>query len=250
MTKKIIVVLLLIICLYGAYNVNAEFQNNNPLLKSLKVNVGEITPVFDCTVTEYELILSEEINEIEVEAIPDDGNAKVYITGNRYLMEGVNRIYIEVIAEDGNTKKTYVINALKGNIEKSTPNLKELSVKGYVLIPEFNPNITDYVVEIKDNQKKLDIQTIAENENANIEIKGNDSLNEDSNVITINITSEDESNSKTYTILAVKEGRDKDNEVKQNTNTYLYILIIAIIVIVSLIVIIMLYIRRKNHEKN
>jgi len=259
MTKKLIIALLIITCSFGILSVNAEFQNNNPLLKNLQVNIGTLEPSFDYLITEYEILLPENINELLVEAIPDDSNANVSILGNKNLIEGVNRIYVEVTAEDGLTKKTYTINALRGDTKKSTPNLKGLNVKDYVLIPAFDPNIIDYIIEIKDDQENVEVQAVPENENAKIEITGNNSLLDNSNVISIEVTSENEANSKIYTVLAVKEGRDTrhDNDYNASIDTYTntsgnisIIPVITIIVIASIVIAFILYMRRKKHGRN
>ena len=71
--------------------VNAEdAKNNNPMLKDIKINGKEIEPNFDMFTTEYVLSVDEEVDVVEIEAIPDAENAEVEIIGNTNLEEGKN----------------------------------------------------------------------------------------------------------------------------------------------------------------
>ena len=82
-------------------------------LKELHLNIEGISPSFNKDITEYYLVISNLINEIDVEAIPEEKTANINITGNKNIPMGGSKIEVIVSAKDGNTSKTYTINLSK-----------------------------------------------------------------------------------------------------------------------------------------
>ena len=89
--------------------------------------------------------------------------------------------------------------------EKSNnKNLSSLSIEPYTLTPEFNPEVTEYTLTVGANVESIDVKAEAEDENATVEITGNDNLLMGDNTIEIKVTAEDET-VRTYTINVTKE---------------------------------------------
>ena len=110
------------------------------MLKNLRINHEGILPSFSPDITEYYLTVPENINKIDVEAIPENPNLKVEITGNDNLKIGENLITVNVTGED----EIYNIHALKtDNYETLNNNLEVLSIENGLLDPPFDSNITE-----------------------------------------------------------------------------------------------------------
>lgn len=176
-----------------------EEKSNNNNLKSLTVGTYELTPEFSADVTEYSLTIDENVDVLQVTAEPEDETAEVEVSGNDNLLLGENTIEIKVTAED-ETVKTYTINVTKGEAPKMQ--LEELSVEGYTLSPEFSGDVYSYTLTINDvNVKKLTINARSDNEDAAIEILGNEDFKLGENIVTILVKSEDEEEVTTYQIV-------------------------------------------------
>lgn len=88
----------------------------NPLLKSLTIEQFTLTPEFSSEVYEYNITIPEEQNDItklNIEAIANDENFVVEITGNENLVDGENIIKILVKSKDDEKVATYQIKVNK-----------------------------------------------------------------------------------------------------------------------------------------
>lgn len=97
------------------YTVNVKAlvtASDNAYLKSLKISPSELTPAFDRNTFTYGTTTGYETEKLVVEALGEDANSTVKITGNDLLKEGENKIIISVIAESG-TVIEYTINAIR-----------------------------------------------------------------------------------------------------------------------------------------
>lgn len=81
--------------------------------------------------------------------------------------------------------------------------LKTLSIEGVELNPAFDPEITDYAVTIGKDVDKLDIKAEPSNENAKVEITGNEGLKDGDNIVKVTVTAEDET-TRLYSITITK----------------------------------------------
>lgn len=68
-------------------------------LKSLRINQEGILPSFDKEIYDYYLTINESINNLQIEAIPENINSKIEIIGNGNFKEGENLIKIIVKEE-------------------------------------------------------------------------------------------------------------------------------------------------------
>lgn len=177
-------------------------KSNNANLKSLEIANFEFTPSFNADVTQYTLEVTNNINELEIKAEAEDSKATVTINGEKDLKNGENSVTIKVNAEDG-TVKIYEIKVTK--TEAATLGLKSLKIAGTDIETNFKEDVFNYEVEINEDLNKLDIEAVASEEGATIEILGNENLQEGENLITIIVTSKDGENKATYQVKVTKE---------------------------------------------
>lgn len=222
-------------------------ESNNKALKSLIVAEYKLTPDFSSDVTEYSLTVGADVESLDIEAVAEDDASKVKITGNDNLLMGENTVEITVTAEDG-TVRTYSINVTKG--EENSLGLSELTIEGYVLNPEFSADIHEYTLDIADTSvTSLNVQAVANIENAEVEIVGNTELKLGENIITILVKS-DNNEIATYQIIV----NITDQVEKQiiagidNNDLFLYGGITVGAIIVLIIIIVVIIKRRRNNN--
>ena len=75
--------------------------------------------------------------------------------------------------------------------KSNVKNLKSLTVEQYKLEPDFSPDITEYSLTVGRDVENLVINAEAEEENATVEITGNNGLLLGSNTVNVKVTAED-----------------------------------------------------------
>ena len=213
-------------------------QLSNNYLKSLSIDKYSITSNFDKQIRDYEI--EQEINDdyLQIKAESDDKKASVSGIGKVALNSGENNLKIDVIAENG-TVRSYFIKVRK--VVKKDLRLKDLKLKidekNYIdITPEFNENIYEYNCKIQNDIQKIDVDATTNYDNADIEIIGNENLQEGLNEIIISISLEGEKN--TYKINVYKDKLEQIQEEKKESNTKNKNIIIVAIVIISIICVI------------
>lgn len=147
-------------------------------LKSLKINDKDIK--LDEKEFNYELNVEYSVNELDIDAIPVNKDAKVEID-NKTLIVGENEIKIIVTSEEA--KSEYIIKVTREeNIDKSVANLSKLEIDEYKKL-DFDENVLDYTLNFSSIPNKLNIKATPKDSDATVEIEGNDNLKNDSNVI-------------------------------------------------------------------
>ena len=191
---------------------NISVNENNADLDVLRLGLEGISPDFNSDILEYYLVVDDDIDKIDVTAIPKNMNAKVEITGNTNLKNGLNKIEITVTSEDKLNKNKYIVNVTKTrNAENANANLETLAIENYTLVPEFNNNATNYNVQVSSDEEKLNILAIPSNMEAKVQIDGNDKLKQGNNKVTITITAKDNITKKEYVIDVYKRNREEEN---------------------------------------
>ena len=222
-----------------------EKKSDNANLKSLVVENYDIIPNFGSDVTEYTLDVTNEVTELSIKAEPEDSKATVTIKGEKELKEGENTVIISVDAEDGTTK-LYEIKVTKK--EETVFGLTSLKIKDANI--EFKPDVYNYSVNIKSDVDILEIQAIASEEDAIVEITGNEELKEGENIITIIVSSKDGEKKATYQIKATKEAVKEEKtprNVQSNSKIYIYAGIGAV-ALIALIIVIVYTVKHRNED--
>lgn len=156
------------------------------------------------------------LENLEVTAIPENPNATVTVTGNTNLKIGKNLIEIHVISEDKTKEEVYKINVTKTtNIELANANLENLAVREGFLNPEFDPNQTNYKVEISNETEKLEILAIPQSTKAQVSIIGNGEMKVGNNTVQINVLAEDKITNKRYEIVVHRRNEQEELQYKQ-----------------------------------
>lgn len=227
-------------------NTKPEEKSNNANLKSLTVTEEEFLPVFDKETTSYTMKVAEEITKLEIKAEAEDEKATVTIKGNEELKEGDNTVTITVTAEDGTTKNYEIkVTKLVGEITKL--GLQTLTIKDTSIARMFKSDIYEYEIDIND-VTTLEIEAIANDETATVEILGNEDLKEGENIITIIVSASEGEEKATYQIKANKIPKEVGETKQIDSKVYFYVGIGALILI-ALIIVIVYTIRHRNQEE-
>lgn len=147
---------------------NKVLSTNN-FLKSLKIDVGILSPVFNKEITYYEVWLPFEIEEINISAdVEDSQYGKLTTEGPKTLSVGNNRFVLTVTAEDSSGRE-YIVNVKRAinPLSASSNNtfIKSLDIIEGSLTENFDMHIRNY-------KYKGDFRftAIAEDENSSITV--------------------------------------------------------------------------------
>lgn len=228
-----------------------EEKSDNANLKSLTVEGQELLPEFSSDVTSYSINVKTEVEELKIKAVAEDEKATVDIKGNKDLKLGDNVVTISVNAEDG-TIKIYEIKVTRA--DEIPLGLKTLKIEGTDIHKTFKADVFEYDIDIEEDLKELEIEAIANDEKATVEILGNEELQEGENLITIIVKSEDGKETVTYQITVNKILKVEEEPVvdasnnSNNTQIYIYIGIIVVAGI-ALIALLVYFIKNRNTQK-
>ncbi len=192
---------------------NSDVSADNTNLAILRLNHEGISPDFNKDIKEYYFVTNEEIQNLEITAIPENRKANVTITGNNNLHMGENTTNIKVESQDKSKNSIYKIYVTKTqNLDTANANLETLAVRQANLKPEFDNNVTKYKIEIANNIDRIDILAIPQRENAKVNIIGNGEMQIGDNKIEINVLAENGTTHKKYEILVHR--RNNEEEIK------------------------------------
>lgn len=153
---------------------NLEMANTN--LENLAIEYAILSPEFNEQITRYNTQVANEINQLNILAIPENEQGKVEILGNNNLNEGNNKIEIKVTAPNGFTQRIYEINVYKRNKQEETI----------------------YNQEVDKVKKRLE-----EAYSVNKKVSGNDNSGETMNNDNNEVKNEKRENKKDYLLMAV-----------------------------------------------
>ena len=202
-----------------------EPKSNDATLKSLTTSKGTLSPAFDKDTLSYSLEVADDVDSIDVDAVPNSDKASVVIEGNTGFKTGMNNITIKVTAEDG-TVSTYVINVTKK--EKVVPNtpttttkapkssnnyLSGLLVGNGELNPKFNRTTQSYEINVPNDTNKLELKVYTEDNKARYEIVDNKDFKVGTNIVTIRVVAEDGS-VRVYTLKVNKLALTANNDLE------------------------------------
>ena len=197
--------------------ISSEVSPDNSYLKSLRTNREEIEPDFNKDVFEYFLATDDDIKNLEISAIPENAKSQVQIFGNDNFVFGQNKVEIKVTSEDKRKNSSYIIYVTKtSDLNKSNTNLETLAVENALLSPSFEPNITNYRIDVAHDVEILHILAIPQNTHASVKLDKKDVLDVGDNYITIVVTSEDKLSFKNYRIVAHRRTTEEQTEYETN----------------------------------
>lgn len=261
---KLLIIIIGLICILHLF-MNRSYAIQETRLKSLNIEGIELTPSFSTDIYQYEVTVDNNITSIDINAEPIDSSMKVEITGTQELQEGSNLVKIKVSANNGESS-TYLIYVIRkspsiGEID-ITPNVieedqnKELQVTGIIIDensnlfihPEYNPDIHKYTLKLEGDATSIPLKVVANKEDANIKIEGNENLKDGINKIDIEVS--DGIKELDYEIEVYKNTEYPQaidtSEIKESDNVE----IVYILIILLMIVIIVIYIIVHNKKVN
>ena len=243
-----------------------EKENSEAGLKVLGIKPEQYDfKGFKTDKTEYSVEVPNDVEQIEVYATATNAKAQITGTGIIDLNEGENELPIEVIAVDG-TKKTYTLKVTRKEAEEIEDEenqevvatteglgLSTLTVTGLTISPKFKADVYEYTIGLREDLTSLDINVKANDDDATVEIIGNENLQQGENIITILLKNEETEEAATYQIIVNK------NVVIEEQTSWLKpatwgkeekIKIAIVIVLIALIIIaIILKIKISNEEQ-
>lgn len=186
---------------------------SNSKLQNLRLSIEGMVPDFNENIYDYYLTVKSDVKDIEVLATSKNKEAEVQVTGNKNLKDGLNLIKIQVTSPDKTSSSTYIINITKTNdIEAANTNLETLAIENTLLYPAFDTTITNYNAEVSNSLEKINLLAIPEDENASVEIKKDDILNEGNNEIRITVTARNGYTKKEYLINVYKRNSEEEEK--------------------------------------
>ncbi len=227
----------------------------NKNLSSLEVVGYELSPYFNKNNLTYTVIIPEDVTSIEINAEPEVEGAIVRISGNTRLTRQENTVTVRVTAKDG-TSRAYSITVLKA----SEVNLKldSLQIEGLELNPVFDEDTFYYTSSLVDTElTSLNVNAVANDETANVEVIGADNLVDGENLINIIVSNDDETTIYQVNVdvdmLGEKE-KEVDNVITRVRKIINYALwgfagFLLVIVLILIIVLIRKIIKRKKYGK-
>lgn len=234
-------------------------KSSNANLSNLGIKPNDFSG-FKAATTAYNVTVPEDVETVEVYATAQDSKATVSGTGKKKLETGKNTVTVTVTAEDG-TEKTYTINITRGEkTEKNTEEiektesrgLSELKIADLTLSPEFETNVYEYTVKYIGEDTKLDITTVATDEDYIVEVTGNEDLKEGENIITILVSDEDGNNVATYQVIVNKslvdeEALQREQAEKERKNKIIIGSVVAGVVVLAIIIVLIVRHRRNKY---
>lgn len=151
---------------------NAESANSD--LAILAVENYSLTPEFSSNVTNYSIEIPNNINEVNILAVPNNIVSTVKVVGNDNLKFGENNIEITVIAPNGITQKIYNLRVYKRNEAEEEKYEEEQETK-----VEQDTSIVDKI----SSEEVVDEINEIEADNINNEEMKNDNTNKTENVV-------------------------------------------------------------------
>lgn len=197
-------------------NTHTTTDPSSAKLEIMRLNQEGVSPDFNSDIHEYYLIVDEDTNKLDITAIPENRDSEVKITGNENLKNGLNKVEILVTSMDKSTASKYIINVTKtDDAEAANADLENLAIENYMLSPEFQNTVTNYTVEVSNEDKKLNILAIAQNENAKVKISGNNNLKIGQNEIVITVTASNGITEKSYVVNAYRRSEAEESTFEQ-----------------------------------
>ena len=149
--------------IYVTRTKNLELANAN--LETLAIRQATLNPEFDSNMTQYKAEIANDINKIDILAIPQRQNATVTILGSEEMQIGHNKIEVTVLAEDGITSKKYYIDIYRLNeteeIQKQEQKEVEAERLSAILEEQVNnKNEEEINIEEKNKKKVLGISIL------------------------------------------------------------------------------------------
>lgn len=140
-----------------------SLEKANTNLETLAVRQGTLVPEFEANITRYNIEIANDIQTIDMLAIPENINANVQIEGNGKMKIGDNPIVVTVTAEDEITQRKYEITVHRRSVQEEKAESQEQEAQAQrvssILEEQASNEIAENseTTEAAEEQKKKDI---------------------------------------------------------------------------------------------
>jgi hypothetical protein len=186
-----------------------EEISSDATLDSLVPSAGELTPVFDSSVTNYTVILPVGTTEVPaMHVVTSSDKAGVEIIDAATL---AGTTIVRVTAQDDVTIINYLV---KFHVISDDATLSSLEVDVGTLVPDFDQGTTDYTLEVSASTTAINITAVANHDSATV--AGDGEFTDIPGTATITVTAES-GDTQDYTIeVTVEVGLDESMLEKVN----------------------------------
>jgi hypothetical protein len=238
-------------------NVSLSYaQNTSAKLSNITNNVSAaLSPVFSSDTLEYKMVLKDTIPTITLNPSCEQSGCTHTTTclsgcsikdnsrpDRLTLAMGKNVVTLAVTSQDNKSTKTYTLNIYRGATTDGSSYLKSLEINGFTLNEKFDKNNLDYSATVDYDHENIEILAVPEDENADVQIRGNNKLQVGNTVVTITVTSAETGEKTIYNISVTREdfkGSSTTTKALVTTNkkSHSKIWLIIIIAVIGLLII-------------
>ena len=256
----------------GVTTTTTRPKNTSASVTSLSFKNATMKPAFNQSIHEYKLYTKDTIRQVTLfyttleTGVTLKSECTVGCTVSSQsdtiiqTIQGKNEVIFKFTSEDEKNTEEYKFIIYRGETTDGSNKLAGLNIKDYNINEQFDENTLDYTASVPYEVENLEINATAADENAKVEIKGNNNLKVGENVITITVTPTDEENEiKIYNITVIREEYVSEEptsefvpgaiDKKDNSNIILIILIVLVsLTIIGVAAYLMFFNKKKNKK--
>ena len=257
----------------GVTTTTTRPKNTSASVTSLSFKNATMKPAFNQSIHEYKLYTKDTIRQVTLfyttleTGVTLKSECTVGCTVSSQsdtiiqTIQGKNEVIFKFTSEDEKNTEEYKFIIYRGETTDGSNKLAGLNIKDYNINEQFDENTLDYTASVPYEIENLEINATAADENAKVEIKGNNNLKVGENVITITVTPTDEENEiKIYNITVIREEYVSEEptsefvpgaiDKKDNLNIILIILIVLVSLTIIGVAAYLIFFNKKKNKKD
>ena len=257
----------------GVTTTTSRPKNTSASVTSLSFKNATMKPAFNQSIHEYKLYTKDTIRQVTLfyttleTCVTLKSECTVGCTVSSQsdtiiqTIQGKNEVIFKFTSEDEKNTEEYKFIIYRGETTDGSNKLAGLNIKDYNINEQFDENTLDYTASVPYEVENLEINATSADENAKVEIKGNNNLKVGENVITITVTPTDEENEiKIYNITVIREeylSEEPTSEFvpgtidkKDNSNIILIILIVLVSLTIIGVAAYLIFFNKKKNKKD
>lgn len=257
----------------GVTTTTSRPKNTSASVTSLSFKNATMKPAFNQSIHEYKLYTKDTIRQVTLfyttleTGVTLKSECTVGCTVSSQsdtiiqTIQGKNEVIFKFTSEDEKNTEEYKFIIYRGETTDGSNKLAGLNIKDYNINEKFDENTLDYTASVPYEVENLEINATAADENAKVEIKGNNNLKVGENVITITVTPTDEENEiKIYNITVIREEYVSEEptsefvpgtiDKKDNSNIILIILIVLVSLTIIGVTAYLIFFNKKKNKKD
>lgn len=257
----------------GVTTTTTRPKNTSASVTNLSFKNATMKPAFNQSIHEYKLYTKDTIRQVTLfyttleTGVTLKSECTVGCTVSSQsdtiiqTIQGKNEVIFKFTSEDEKNTEEYKFIIYRGETTDGSNKLAGLNIKDYNINEQFDENTLDYTASVPYEVENLEINATSADENAKVEIKGNNNLKVGENVITITVTPTDEENEiKIYNITVIREeylSEEPTSEFvpgtidkKDNSNIILIILIVLVSLTIIGVAAYLIFFNKKKNKKD